>query len=325
MNTLALQRPIGSGFGHRTTAAEVLSPAALGGADLTGFRALVTGGYSGLGLETVRALSAVGALSVVPARRPAEAAAATAGLDGVSVWRMDLADLDSVAATADGLLAEGRSFDAVILAAGVAAVPETRVGANWELHFAVNHLGHYALVNRVLPLLRPGARVVSVSSSGHHLSPVRWDDPQFTTGYDKWLAYAQSKTANALFALHLDQLARDAGIRAFSLHPGEILTPLVRHLSRAEMVGLGWVDDHGTLVDPNFKTPQQGAATQVWAATSPRLAGLGGLYLEDCDVALPAPADGAQRGVREHAADPAQAERLWRLSAELTGVDAFSA
>jgi NAD(P)-dependent dehydrogenase (short-subunit alcohol dehydrogenase family) len=242
----------------------------------------------------------------------------------VTIRPLDLADLTGVAQCADGLLADGDAFDAVILAAGVAAVSEARVGPGWELHLAVNHLGHYALVNRIRPLLPPGARIVAVSSSGHHLSPIRWADPHFATGYDKWLAYAQSKTANALFALHLDRLGRDAGIQAFSLHPGEILTPLVRHLTRAEMVRLGWINEHGDLVDPHFKTPQQGAATQLWAATSPQLAGLGGLYLEDCDVARPAPADGTQRGVREHAADPDQARQLWHLSAELTGVDSFT-
>jgi NAD(P)-dependent dehydrogenase (short-subunit alcohol dehydrogenase family) len=204
------------------------------------------------------------------------------------------------------------------------ACPETRVGPGWEAQFATNHLGHFALVNRLRPALHPGARVVAVSSRGHHLSPVRWDDPQFTTGYDKWLAYGQAKTANVLFAVHLDALARDAGVRAFALHPGGILTPLQRHLPLEEQIELGWVDENGVeRPERGFKTPEQGAATQVWAATSPQLAGLGGLYLEDCDVA-PLTAEGG-RGVRDHAVDPGQAARLWALSAELTGVDAFAA
>ncbi|MCZ9341327.1 oxidoreductase, partial [Streptomyces sp. TRM76130] len=141
--------------------------------------------------------------------------------------------------------------------------------------------------------------VVSVSSQGHHGSAIRWDDVHWrSTGYDKWRAYAQAKTANVLFAVHLDRLARDRGVRAFALHPGGILTPLQRHLATAEMVERGWIDDDGRPVEPDaFKTPQQGAATQVWAATSPRLAGLGGVYLEDCDIAGPAPADGAGHGV----------------------------
>jgi NAD(P)-dependent dehydrogenase (short-subunit alcohol dehydrogenase family) len=205
------------------------------------------------------------------------------------------------------------------------ACPETRVGPGWEAQFAVNHLGHFALVNRLWPVLQMGgARVVSVSSGGHHDAGIRWDDIQFTNGYDKWLAYGQSKTANALFALHLDALGRDAGVRAFSVHPGKILTDLVRHLTISEMAGNGWVDEHGNLIDPTFKTPEQGAATQVWAATSPQLVGMGGVYCEDCEVAGPAPATGEMVGVRAWAADPEQAARLWALSAELTGVDAFA-
>jgi NAD(P)-dependent dehydrogenase (short-subunit alcohol dehydrogenase family) len=155
---------------------------------------------------------------------------------------------------------------------------------------------------------------------------MRWDDVQFTEGYDKWAAYGQAKTANVLFAVQLDKLAAAQGVRAFALHPGGIMTPLQRHLSRAEMVERGWMDEAGTML-VEFKTPEQGAATTVWAATSPQLAGLGGLYLEDCDVAELSPEDAeglSPSGVRRYAVDPAQAERLWTLSAELTGVDAFA-
>ncbi|MFB7758157.1 oxidoreductase, partial [Streptomyces sp. NPDC056121] len=154
----------------------------------------------------------------------------------------------------------------------------------------------------------------------------RWDDVHWRDGYDKWEAYGQAKTANALFAVQLDRLGRERGVRAFSLHPGGILTPLQRHLPTQEMVERGWIDEDGNLLHPEvFKTPQQGAATQVWAATSPQLNGMGGVYLEDCDIADPAPADGARVGVKEWATDPEQAARLWALSAELTGVDAFAA
>lgn len=314
------QEKIGSGFGARSTAREVLA-----GIDLTGRLALVTGGYSGLGLETTRALTGAGAHVVVPARRPAPAREALAGIDGVEVDELDLGDLASVAAFADRFLASGRPLDMVINSAGVMACPETRVGPGWEAQFATNHLGHFALVNRLWPALRDGSRVVSVSSRGHHLSGMRWDDVQWTRGYDKWQAYGQAKTANALFALHLDTLGQDAGIRAFSLHPGGILTPLQRHLPLAEQVALGWVDENGVeRPERGFKTPEQGAATQVWAATSPQLAGLGGVYLEDCDVAVPATEGDTTRGVREYATDPEQAARLWTLSASLTGVDAFT-
>ncbi|MFJ4030736.1 SDR family NAD(P)-dependent oxidoreductase [Streptomyces griseoluteus] len=316
------QHKIGSGFGADSTAGEVLR-----GIDLTGRLAIVTGGYSGLGLETTRALAEAGAHVVVPARRPEVARQELAGIGNVEVDELDLGDLDSVRGFAERFLASGRGIDILIGNAGIMACPETRVGPGWETQFATNHLGHYALANRLWPALASGegARVVSVSSRGHHLSPVRWDDVQWTEGYDKWQAYGQAKTANALFALQLDTLGREFGVRAFSLHPGGIMTPLQRHLPKEEMVERGWIDEQGNPLNPaGFKTPEQGAATQVWAATSPRLDGLGGLYLEDCDIAEPAPADGTWAGVKDWATDPGQAARLWSLSAELTGVDAFA-
>ncbi|MFE2297299.1 SDR family NAD(P)-dependent oxidoreductase [Streptomyces sp. NPDC059445] len=314
------QHKIGSGFGARSTADDVLE-----GIDLSGKLAIVTGGYSGLGLETTRALAKAGARVVVPARRPATAREALAGIDGTETDELDLADLDSVRAFAERFLASGRVVDIVIDSAGVMACPETRVGPGWEAQFATNHLGHFALVNRLWPAIAPGgARVVSVSSAGHHNSGIRWDDVHWRTGYDKWEAYGQAKTANVLFAVELDRRGRDFGVRAFSLHPGGILTPLQRHLPRAEMVERGWIDENGTPLNPEgFKSPEQGAATQVWAATSPQLAGMGGVYCEDCDIAEPAPADGTRTGVSAYAIDPEQAARLWELSAELTGVNAF--
>jgi NAD(P)-dependent dehydrogenase (short-subunit alcohol dehydrogenase family) len=315
------QHKIGSGFGATTTAAE-----AVDGLDLTGKLAVVTGGYSGIGLETTRALVGAGAHVVVPARRRQAAEEALAGLANVEVDELDLGDLGSVRAFAERFLTTGRRIDLLIANAGIMACPETRVGPGWEAQFATNHLGHFALVNRLWPAVAEGARVVSLSSRGHHHSPIRWDDIEFTEGYDKWAAYGQAKTANVLFAVQLDKLATEKGVHAFALHPGGIMTPLQRHLSRAEMVERGWMDEAGTML-VEFKTPEQGAATTVWAATSPRLAGLGGLYLEDCDVAELSP-DGAEglaaAGVRRYALDPEQAERLWTLSAELTGVDAFA-
>ncbi|MFD3924669.1 SDR family NAD(P)-dependent oxidoreductase [Streptomyces sp. NPDC058614] len=315
------QHKIGSGFGARSTADEVLQ-----GIDLSGKLAIVTGGYSGLGLETTRALTKAGARVVVPARRPDAARAAVDGIEGVEVDELDLGDLDSVRAFTERFLTSGRTVDIVINNAGIMACPETRVGPGWEAQFATNHLGHYALVNRLWPAIAPGgARVISVSSGGHHNSAIRWDDPHWKTGYDKWQAYGQAKTANVLFAVQLDRLGQESGVRAFSLHPGGILTPLQRHLAKEEMVERGWIDEDGKPVNPDaFKTPEQGAATQVWAATSPQLAGMGGVYCEDCDIAEPAPADGERSGVQAYAIDPEQAARLWELSAELTGVNAFA-
>jgi NAD(P)-dependent dehydrogenase (short-subunit alcohol dehydrogenase family) len=321
MSTGTAQHKIGSGFGPTSTADDVLQ-----GVDLTGRLAVVTGGYSGLGLETTRALTKAGARVVVPARRRATAEEALAGVDGVEVDELDLGDLESVRAFAERFLASGRTIDIMIDNAGIMACPETRVGPGWEAQFATNHLGHFALVNRLWPALAPGgARVVSVSSRGHHFSGMRWDDVHWTRGYDKWQAYGQAKSANALFAVHLDKLGRDAGVRAFSLHPGGIITPLQRHLPKEEMIERGWIDEDGNVLNPaGFKTPPQGAATQVWAATSPQLDGLGGVYLEDCDIAEPA-VDGDERsGVKAWATDPEEAARLWALSAELTGVNAFA-
>jgi len=313
------QHPLGSGFGARTTAAEVLA-----GVDVRGRLVVLTGGYSGLGEQATRAFAAAVATVVVPARRPEAAAAALAGVPGVEVAELDLADQASVRRFAEDFLASGRTVDVLIGNAGVMATPETRVGPGWEVQFATNHLGHYALANRLWPALADGgARVVSLSSSGHRRSPVRFDDVMFERAYDKWEAYGQAKTANALFAVQLDALGAASGVRAFSVHPGGILTPLQRHLPREEMVALGWIDEQGESLLASFKTPEQGAATEVWAATSPQLAGLGGLYCEDCDVAALNDTE-TRTGVRSWATDPEQAARLWALSAELTGVDAFA-
>jgi len=311
------QHKLNSGFGLRSTAEEVLN-----GIDLSGKLALVTGGYSGLGLETTKALVSAGARVIVPARRPEAAQEALAGVKNVEVDRLDLSDLDSVQAFADRMLADGRSIDLAILNAGVMASPETRVGPGWELQFATNHLGHFALINRLWPLLTAGdgARVVATSSTGHHFSPIRWDNLNFEGNYHKFEAYGQSKTANSLFAVELDRRGAPQGVRAFAAHPGGILTPLQRHLSREEMVALKWVDEEGNGINPGFKTPEQGAATQVWAAASPQLEGRGGVYCEDCDIAEPVPASGERIGVKAYAVDPEEAKRLWELSIELTGV-----
>lgn len=315
------QQPIDSGFGATSTADDVLADI-----DLTGKLALVTGGYSGIGIEATRALVRAGARVIVPARRPDLAREQLAGIDRVEVDVLDLGDLESVRTFADRFLASGRTLDFVIDSAGIMASPETRVGPGWEAQFATNHLGHFALVNRLWPAIEPdGARVVAVSSGAHHRSGIRWDDIDFTTGYDKWLAYGQSKSANVLFAVQLDVLGQGSGVRAFALNPGGIFTPLQRHLPRDEQVELGWIHEDGTPAVPElFKTPEQGAATQVWAATSPQLDGMGGVYLDDCDIALPFVEGGTQPGVMDWAIDPVQAARLWDLSAERTGVNAFA-
>jgi NAD(P)-dependent dehydrogenase (short-subunit alcohol dehydrogenase family) len=320
------QHPIGSGFGARSTAAEVLA-----GRDLGGRLAIVTGGYSGLGLETVRALSGAGASVIVPARRPSHALEELAGIANVEVEELDLGDLESVRGCARRILDGAVGVDILINNAAIMACPETRVGVGgvrFEAQFATNHLGHFAFANLLWPLLTAdgGARVVALSSTGHKRSGIRFDDLQFETGYEKWAAYGQAKTANSLFAVQLDALGQDAGVRAFAAHPGGIMTPLQRHLSREEMIAAGWMDEDGN-TDDRFKTPEQGAATSTWAATSPALEGMGGVYCEDCDIAEPTAVGSPTeriRGVDAHAIDPDAAARLWTVSAELTGVDAFA-
>ncbi|MYW44373.1 oxidoreductase [Streptomyces sp. SID161] len=312
------QQPLGSPFSAASTAEDVMS-----GVELAGATAVVTGGYSGLGLETARALAAAGARVVVPARRPSAARAALRDVPGCDVVPMDLADLDSVRAAAARLRACLDRIDLLMAVAGVMATPERRLGPGWESQLAVNHFGHFTLACELYPLLAAagGARVVVNSSAGHVLTGIRWDDPHFTTGYDKWLAYGQAKTANALFAVRLDALGQDDGVRAYALHPGRILTGLQREMTRQEQIERGWVDEHGNVVDAGFKTPSQGAATGLWAATSPLLDGRGGLYLEDCDVArVSAPGQPMDDGgVRAYAVDPGSAARLWDLSAAATG------
>ncbi|GGZ94093.1 oxidoreductase [Streptomyces spiroverticillatus] len=312
------QQSVNSGFGHGSTVADVL-----GGIDLTGLTAVVTGGYSGLGLETSRGLAAAGARVLVPARRPRVAREALAGVRGCEVVPMDLTDIGSVREAATSIGEHGGSVDLLFCLAGVMAAPERHIGPGWESQLAVNHFGHFALACALYPLLaaQGGARVVVNSSAGHTLTDFRWHDPHFRTGYDKWLAYGQAKTANSLFAVHLDALGRGDGVRAFALHPGKILTGLQREMTREEQMERGWVDREGRLVADDFKSSSQGAATGVWAATSDLLGGRGGLYLEDCDVArVTAPGtpmdDG---GVRAYAVDAGAAARLWELSAAATG------
>ena len=293
-------------FDARTTATEVLA-----GIELTGMTAAVTGGYSGIGLATTLALAHAGARVVVPARRPDAALRVLAPVPGVDVAELDLADLSSVRDFAQRFLDTHDALDILIANAGIMACPETRVGPGWEAQFATNHLGHYALTNLLWPALTqsPRARVVSVASGRTSTWHILMDDLHFDCGYDKWEAYTQSKLANILFARHLDELGRGQGVEAFSVNPGWVLTPLQRHLGVDEMVAAGWIDADGTATAGLFKTVVQGAATQVWAATSRQLDGEGGGFYADWRI------------VEGDLADGSEAARLWALSAELTGLD----
>jgi NAD(P)-dependent dehydrogenase (short-subunit alcohol dehydrogenase family) len=306
------QVPIGTGFEPATTAEEVLE-----GLDLRDALAIVTGGYSGLGLEISRVLSNAGASVIVPARDLDKAARALAGLPAVEQHALDLADPDSIKAFTRWFLDSGRSVDMLINNAGVMAVPLHHDTRGFEAHLAVNYLGHFDLTRQLWPALvaRDGARVISVTSRAYRFSGIDFDDPNYAIrDYEKWAAYGQSMTAKTSFAIELDARANDAGVRAFAVHPGTIATDLSRHLSRTELVAMGAVAEDGTVLHPaGFKTISQGAATTVWAATSPQLEGCGGLYLEDIDVAplVDSSTDLYGPGVDAWVLDPDAARHLW--------------
>ncbi len=319
---IARQQPLATAFGYRTTAGEVIA-----GHDLAGKTAIVTGGYSGIGLETVKALAAEGVAVIVPARRPDAAMVALRDVRGVTIRQMDLGDLDSVAAFTADVREAGTPIDLMINTAGVMASPLSRTPQGWESQFGINHLGHFALVAGVAGQLGHGARVVAYSSVAHYRSPVLFDDISFEhTPYDPWTAYGQSKTADALFAVALDARAASHGVHAYSVHPGGIMTDLQRHMPREELLKRQWIDEDGT-PNPLFKTPAQGAATGLWAATAPELVDRGGVYCEDCSIKGVVPADHADQttgGVKEWAIDVDAAQRLFAISVEATGLDPFA-
>jgi NAD(P)-dependent dehydrogenase (short-subunit alcohol dehydrogenase family) len=316
------QVPTQSGFDRSSTGAQVLADV-----DLKGMTAVVTGGYSGLGLETTRALAAKGARVIVPVRSPEKAAKSLADIQGnVQTAPLDLGDLASVRSFAAAMSSELPKLDLLINNAGIMACPEARVGPGWESQFGVNHMGHFALTHGLMPLLEQAdqPRVVCLSSSGHKISGIRWDDIHYEAeAYDKWQAYGQAKTANALFANALSRRLEASGGLAFAVHPGGIFTPLQRHLPQEEMIALGWLEESGEpseMAKQGFKTPEQGCATTLWAATSPLLVGKAGVYCEDCDIAVPTDPDSPwarYMGVDAHASDDAEAERLWELSVEM--------
>jgi NAD(P)-dependent dehydrogenase (short-subunit alcohol dehydrogenase family) len=315
------QKPIGSGFGASTTAEDVIQ-----GFDLTGKVAIVTGGYSGIGLITARTLAEAGAKVIVPARDQAKASESLKPYPKLSLESLNLMDPESIDEFADRFLASGQPLHILINNAGIMAPPLVRDSRGYESQFTTNHLGHFQLVTRLWPALRQAgsARVVAVSSRGHMRGGVDFDDWNFEKReYERWTAYGQSKSANSLFAVKLDKIGEPHGVRAFALHPGGIITDLIRYMAPEELRAAGVVDENGKpIIDPdkNMKTPEQGAATSIWCATSSQLDGKGGVYCENCDIAVAVPADSKEMlGVRPWAIDPGFADRLWSLSEKLTG------
>jgi NAD(P)-dependent dehydrogenase (short-subunit alcohol dehydrogenase family) len=314
----APDQPITSKFNARSTALEVVE-----GLDLGGQRAIVTGGAGGLGLETARALAHAGAevtLAVRDRMRGGEAAGAlraSSGKRNVHVGVLDLADLASVRRFAADW--GDAPLNILINNAAIMACPLTRTAQGWEAQFATNHIGHFALTTLLLPALLKGtpSRVVALSSSGHKISGVDFDDIHFERrDYNKWKAYGQAKSANALMSLGLQLRHGGDGITANAVHPGGIMTGLQKFLPLEEMRALGWLKADDTPLDI-FKTPQQGAATSVWAATAPELNGRGGLYLEDCRQGLPAEPTNRVSGHSPHIMDVDSAQRLWGVSEAL--------
>ncbi|TMM45836.1 SDR family NAD(P)-dependent oxidoreductase [Qipengyuania marisflavi] len=312
-------------FGFESTADQVLADQ-----DLTGRTAFITGGYSGLGKETARAMAAKGAHVILSGRDATKLGAAAdeiAVATGAKVDTLvcDLASLASIRSAAKDALARFDKIDLLINNAGVMACPLSRTADGFEMQFGTNHLGHFLLTNLLMPLVEKGAdpRIVNLSSRGHHIDQMHFNDPNYQDrDYEKWQAYGQSKTANVLFAVGLEQRLGGRGIHSYSLHPGGIMTNLSRHMSEDDMAALMTrirksAEESGQEPQP-FKTIPQGAATTCWAATAAELDNAGGLYCEDCHVADQDDTS-PQSGVRSYAIDKGNADRLWALSEKLVG------
>ncbi|WP_422059644.1 SDR family NAD(P)-dependent oxidoreductase [Sphingopyxis sp.] len=308
---------ITSRFGRESTAAEVAE-----GLDLAGKSAIVTGGSSGLGLETARILAAKGSAVHLGVRDLAAGAAAARkindaiGAERVTFGRIDLSDLASVRDFAKQW--GDAPLSLLINNAGVMACPLQQTKDGFEYQFGTNHLGHFLLATLLVPALKKGApsRLVSLASSGHQASAIDFDDIHFARrDYQPFVAYGQSKTANALFAVEFDRRYKSDGIRAFSVMPGVIFTNLGRHMSDETKAQMGYTSEAAEAAPDFFKTIPQGASTTIWAATAPELEGAGGLYLENCSQARPHGPDTPRgTGVMKHALDPDDARRLWTES-----------
>lgn len=318
----ALQQPIGSGFNAKSTSIEVIK-----GINLSGKIAIVTGGNTGIGLETVKALANAGATVIVPARNIEKAKTNLQNIPNVEIEEMDLGNPASVDAFSEKFLASGRSLHLLINNAGIMWVPFRKDARGFESQLATNYLAQFQLTAKLFPALKKanGARVVNVSSHGHQFAPFNFEDPNFEhREYETLQGYGQSKTAVNLFSLELDNRAKACGVRAYSLHPGSIGgTELGREAPLELFIKMGFCDDQGNMlpeVAASLKTVPQGAATTVWCATSPLLNNIGGVYCEDAEVAEIAADTEMSAGVKRYSLNEIDAKRLWDLSEKLTGI-----
>lgn len=329
----ALQNPIGSGFSAASTTDDIIK-----GINLTGKTAIITGGYAGIGLETVKILASAGAKVIVPARNTEKAKKNLYGIANVEVEFMDLMNPNSIDAFAEKFLDSNKILHLLINNAGIMWVPLERDERGYESQLATNYLGHFQLTARLWKALRKanGARVVNVSSWGHHFSPFVFEDPNFVSReFESFSAYGQSKTASILFSLELDNRGKSVGVRSYSLHPGIISeTELGRNVPHEDLVNYGIFDENGKVInnpEKGLKSLSQGASTTVWCAVSPQLNNIGGVYCENADIAKLDNSEGnseenldgstMMKDVMPFALDEKVAKKLWKLSEELIGVN----
>lgn len=318
-----LQKPTGSGFGAKSTSKEIIE-----GIDLTGKTAIVTGGNTGIGLETARTLAEAGATVIVPARDAEKAKRNLEGTANAIIEKMDLMDPNSIDLFAEKFLHSGKPLDLLINNAGIMWVPLRRDSRGYESQLATNYLALFQLTAKLWPALKKadGARVVNVSSGGHQFSDFDFEDPNFLKReYETLQGYGQSKTAVNLFSMELDARAREYGVKSYSLCPGAVgETELAREAPAGLFQKLGYSDAEGNIlpeVAAALKTIAQGAATTLWAATSKSLDNIGGVYCENADIASLNSNEKIIGGIKPYSLDEKNAKRLWKLSEQMTGIN----
>lgn len=317
----ALQKPIGSGFSTKSTTTEIIKEI-----DLSGKIAIVTGGNTGIGLETVKTLAVAGATVIVPARDIEKAKKNLDGIPNIEIEQMDLMNPNSIDKFAEKFVASGKPLHLLINNAGIMWVPLRRDNRGIESQLATNYLAQFQLTAKLWSALKKanGARVVNVSSQGHQFAPFDFEDPNFEhREYETLLGYGQSKTAVNLFSLELDNRAKAHNVRVFSLHPGSIGgTELGREASLELWQKMGFCDSEGNILPEivaSLKTVPQGAATTVWCATSSKLNNIGGVYCEDVEVAN-LTSKNSTSGVMLYSLDENNAKKLWKLSEEMASI-----